>query len=82
MLACPIASAHDVCKGQRMDPSDRFQNIQTRLGHDLNAHLATERATGKTLHQIAADLTAATGVAVSREAIRRWLDWLDRKDAA
>ncbi len=65
-----------------MEPTDRFLLVQARLGRDLNRWLSEQRAASRSLRTIAADLYAVTDVNVSREAVRRWLDWLDRNEAA
>ncbi len=65
-----------------MDPTDRFLLVQDRLGQDLNAYLAEAKAAGRSTRTIAAELNDFTHVGVSREAVRRWLLWLDRNEAA
>ncbi len=65
-----------------MHLTDRYRIVQTRLGRDLRGYLSDARCAGRSYRQIAADIEASTGVAVTYEAVRQWVNRLDREAAA
>jgi hypothetical protein len=49
-----------------------YDLVQTRLGRDLRGYIEDALAGGRTWREIGADVSAASGVTVSYESLRRW----------
>lgn len=57
-----------------------YDLVQTRLGRDLGELIVRALDAGRTWRDIASDVSAASGVKVSHESLRRWHK--DRTEAA